>query len=209
MNKRIKDLSGMKFGKLSVIGIGKQNRKTYWICECECGNIKEVRSDSLKNGSVKSCGCLKKEFDKKNLNRATHNLSKTRIHSIWQGIKGRCLNVNNPSYPNYGGRGITICHEWENSFISFYEWSMKNGYSDDLTIDRIDNDKGYSPDNCRFASDKTQCNNRRSNILIKIGNTNKTLIEWCGIFNLNYKAVHARYKRNKDISIDELFKAIS
>lgn len=207
MKKRYKDLTGQKFGRLKVIGIHEtKTRKTYWTCQCDCGGIKVVRSDSLQNGSIKSCGCLKKQQDKINLTaNHRHKMSGTRIYSIWQGMKGRCYNEHDPRYERYGKRGIDVCDEWIHDFTVFYEWSLENGYTDELTIDRIDNDSGYSPNNCRWVDVKTQCRNRSTNINIRIGNATKTLTEWCEIFELDYSKIHARYERNQFIGINELF----
>lgn len=206
-SKNIKDLTGKRFGRLTVIGIHPtETRKTFWVCQCDCGNIKIVRSDSLQRGAIRSCGCLKKEQDLTNLTaNHSHRMSGSRIYTIWQGIKARCYNPHEPRYERYGGRGITVCDEWKNNFKQFCEWSMKNGYSNELTIDRIDNDKGYSPDNCRWATNKEQSNNRSTNINIKIGNATKTLTEWCEIFELDSKTVLATYHRNGFAGIDELF----
>jgi hypothetical protein len=205
--KQVKnDLTGKRFGRLTVIGVDdKQSRKTYYICKCDCGNIKTIRSDALVAGKTTSCGCRKKEQDEVNLARNTHNMSDTRLHSIWVGIKSRCNNIHNPRYHRYGGRGIKVCDEWNNDFISFYEWSINNGYQDDLTIDRIDNDKGYEPSNCRWVDMKTQCRNRETNINITIGKSTRTLTEWCEIFNLDTRVIFARYNRNGFIGINELF----
>ena len=197
----------MKFGRLTAIEIdyGKAGRKTYWTCQCDCGNVKSVRSDSLLDGSIRSCGCLKREQDEKNLSRETHNLSKTRLYEIWSGIKARCFNKNNARWNRYGGRGITVCNEWSNDFKSFYDWANTHGYKENLTIDRIDNNGDYEPSNCRWVDNKTQCRNRTSNIDITIGNSTRTLTEWCEIFDLNYKAINARYRRNGDCSLEGLF----
>jgi len=201
------NLIGKKFGRLSVVGIDDRNtRKTYYYCVCDCGNMKSVRSDGLTSGAVQSCGCLKKEQDRINLTaNHKHKMSHTRIYEIWQGMKGRCYNPHDARYGRYGGRGITVCDEWKEDFATFYDWAINNGYSDKLTIDRIDNDKGYSPDNCRWADYETQCRNRSTNIKITIGNATKTLTEWCEIFELDYKVIHARYKRNGFKGIDDLF----
>lgn len=208
--KNVKDLTGEIFGKLTVIGlVQKDSRKTYWYCKCECGNIKQVRSDSLQCGAIKSCGCLKKEQDKINLGRTTHDLSDQKIYKIWQGIKSRCYNKNNNSYCNYGERGIIMCDEWKNDFISFYNWALTSNYAEHLTIERIDVNGNYEPSNCKFADIKEQCNNRRTNIKITIGNKTLTLTQWCEFFEIDYGTVIARYRRNSDISLDELFKAIS
>lgn len=207
MKKNYKDLTGQKFGRLTVIGLHEtETRKTYWVCQCDCGNIKIVRSDSLQNGSIRSCGCLKKEQDKINLEaNHKHNMSGTRIYEIWQGMKKRCYNPRDLRYHRYGGRGITVCNEWKNDFKSFYLWAINHGYSENLTIDRIDNDKGYSPDNCRWADRTTQCRNRSTNVNITIGNSTRTLTEWCEIFKVSYETVNARYERNGFIGIDDLF----
>ena len=207
---KTKDLTGRKFGRLTVLGIDETNentRRTYWFCQCECGNFKSVRSDSLQNGSIKSCGCLKREQDVINLDSHRYDIPAvgTRLYRIWTGIKSRCDDKNNPRYSDYGGRGIVLCDEWKNDFHSFYEWACSNGYKDDLTIDRINNDGNYCPKNCRWVDNKIQSLNRRSNIKITIGNTTKTLTEWCEIFDLDSKTVFARLQRNEDISLDELF----
>lgn len=205
--KKVNDLTGKKFGKLEVISLADTNtRKTYWVCKCECGNLKNVRSDSLICGAIQSCGCLKKKQDLINLtSNHSHKQSKTRLYQTWQGMKARCYNKHNSRYHRYGGKGITVCDEWKNDFISFCNWANENGYSNKLTIDRIDNNKNYSPENCRWVDTKTQCNNRDTNIKITIGNATKTLTEWCEIFMLDYKKIYARYYRNEFISIDELF----
>lgn len=204
---KIKDLTGQKFGRLTVIGLDdKPGRKTYWICKCDCGNVKSVRSDSLQGGRIKSCGCLKVEQDKKNLHsNRTHGQCFTRMYFIWQKMKARCGNIHDTRYHRYGGRGISVCDEWKNSFENFYKWSIENGYSDDLSIDRIDNDGNYCPENCRWITNKEQCNNRSTNIKITIGNSTRTLTEWCDIFNLDYGNIIGRYHRNGFIGIDELF----
>ena len=135
-------------------------------------------------------------------------MSGTRIYETWQDMKRRCYNKQNARYDRYGGRGITVCDEWLNNFQSFYDWAISNGYSDDLTIDRIDNDGNYEPSNCRWSTAKEQCNNRGSNINITIGNATKSLMCWCEIFNVDYKKVYARYKRNGYEGIDRLFNDI-
>lgn len=206
--KNFIDITGQKFGRLTAIGIDdtKKTKKTYWICVCECGTIKSVRSDSLKDGSVVSCGCKKREQEKINLTtHYDHMQSGTRIYYIWQGMKARCENIHNPRYHNYGGRGIVVCDEWKNNFNSFFKWATENGYSKELTIDRIDVNGNYEPNNCRWADIKVQCNNRTSNIKITIGNATKSLKEWCEIFEVDYAKIHARYQRDEFISVDDLF----
>jgi hypothetical protein len=208
MNRKIEDLTGQKFGKMTVLGRDTdiQSRRTYWMCQCECGTIKSCRADSLKDGSIVSCGCRKREQGKTNLTKHhTHKQSGTRLYYSWQDMKKRCYNEGNSRYANYGGRGIKVCDEWKDNFTAFYQWAIENGYSEKLTIDRINVDGDYEPSNCRWADIKTQCNNRTSNIKITIGNSTRTLTEWCEIFNVDYKKINARYRRNGFVSIDDLF----
>lgn len=159
MGKKL-DLIGQRFGRLTVIGKDEiKNHRQYWLCRCDCGNEKIVSTHSLTKGT-QSCGCLQKERASKAS--ITHGLSKTRIHKEWRAILHRCKNETASHYEYYGGRGITVCDEWkgENGFIRFYEWAMAHGYSDNLTLDRINNDKGYSPDNCRWVTHMENCHNR-------------------------------------------------
>ena len=205
---RVDDLTGEKFGKLTVIGKSdrKSGRKTYWICQCECGNVKDVRSDILKAGRTKSCGCLKAEQDRINLVvNHSHKMSGTRIYTIWQSMKDRCCNPHNARYSRYGGRGIKVCDEWIHDFSAFYEWALKNGYSETLTIDRIDYDGNYDPDNCRWATQSEQARNRSTNLTITIGNATKTLKEWCEIFEVDYEKAHSRYKDLNYRTVEEIF----
>lgn len=210
---RVHDLTNQKIGRLTVIGLDytKKTRKTFWICQCECGNIKSVRSDALINHKTLSCGCLHKEVAVINVcKNHKHKQSGTRLYAIWQSMKKRCYNPHDLSYKNYGGRGITICDEWQNNFKAFYEWAQSSGYSEKFTIDRINVNGNYEPNNCRWITNKEQCENRRSNINITIGNNTKTLKTWCEIFDLNYSMVNARYHRmlNKgELDLDKLFRA--
>lgn len=210
MRKLVNDLTGKRFGRLTVIGVEDNGkRQTYYACQCDCGNVKVIRADALVGGCTVSCGCKKKEQDKINLTaNHSHKMSGTRLYNIWVGLKGRCNNPNDARYDRYGGRGISVCEEWDKSFQSFYDWAVSNGYSDDLTIDRIDNGGNYTPTNCKWSTSKEQCNNRSSNINIKIGNTTKTLTEWCEIFNVDTKRTMARYSRDGFVSIDRLFNDI-
>ena len=158
------NLIGQKFGKLLVISdTGKRkHRHIVYLCKCECNNYCEVTSSSLLRGT-KSCGCLQREVtSKRNKERSKHKLSNHRLYNIWAHIKQRCCNPNNAGYKNYGGRGISVCEEWENSFEAFYVWAIKNGYKENLTIDRIDNEKGYYPANCRWTSVLEQNKNKRT-----------------------------------------------
>lgn len=208
---RCHDLTGQIFGRLTVIGLdeSKRTRKTYWLCQCECGKIKSARSDSLLCGAIKSCGCMKKEQDKTNLTaNHSHKQSGKPLYNVWQSMKRRCYNNNDLHYHRYGGRGIIVCEEWKNSFEAFYKWAIANGYSEGLTIDRIDNNGNYEPSNCKWSTNKEQSNNRSTNIKITIGNATKTLTEWCEIFEVDYMTIRQRYNRYPDQTIEELFSPI-
>lgn len=183
------DLTGKKYGLLTVVS-RKTSTSGYveWNCICECGKKTVVRGNNLKNGSVKSCGCLKHR--KHN----THHLSNTRLYRIWSHIKRRCNDTKSEAYKYYGKRGITICNEWLD-FTTFYKWAIDNGYKDGLTIDRIDNNKGYSPDNCRWITRKKQANNRRSCLYFDYQGKTQNLMEWCNELDLDYKLVNSRIKK--------------
>lgn len=181
-----KDLTNKRFGKLLVVENTnkKRNKKTIWLCKCDCGNYKEVQVDNLTSGHTKSCGCLNGKGYK-------HNLKNTRLYYIWSCMKQRCYNENHKQYKDYGQRGIKICNEWH-EFINFYNWAINNDYQDNLTIDRINNNGNYEPDNCRWVNMKIQSNNRRSNHIIEYKNETHTLKEWCDILKLNYKTIQTR-----------------
>ena len=198
----IVDKTGERYGRLVVVGLSdkRQGRKTFWTCKCDCGNIKDVRSDSL--GAILSCGCLKKEQDKTNLTKNHRHLkSRTRLYREWQNMKRRCLNCNDKRYSYYGGRGIKICKEWLVP-DNFFEWALSNGYSDELTIDRIDANGNYEPTNCRWATIKEQCNNRRSNVLLTYNGKTQNITQWAEELGLNVRTCFSRY--NYGYSVEKI-----
>ena len=194
-NKPLIDLTGQRFGRLTVLGQGERiGDRIGWICRCDCGNIKTIDAHAMKAGHIKSCGCYGRENAAK---RATkHSLCGTRIYHAYHNMKKRCYNPNSDHYKWYGGENKGICDEWmgEDGFKNFAEWSFANGYTDELTIDRIDNSKGYSPDNCRWVTPKQNCRNKRNNHLITIDGETKTLIEWCDVFGINDRTVRSRIR---------------
>lgn len=185
------DIKGMRFGKIVVIQyVG--NAK--WECVCDCGNKIIIDGHSLRRGATKSCGCYKAErignFARK------HGQKQSRLYQIWSDIKKRCNNPNCKCYNRYGGRGIHVCPEWENHFENFEQWANANGYSDILTIDRIDNNADYTPQNCRWVNRKEQAKNRNTSIMITHNGKTQTLTDWCIELNMKYSTVYSRIYRD-------------
>lgn len=182
------DLTGQRFGRLTVVRFqGRQNEQTFWLCQCDCGKTTKTSTSRLRSGQTKSCGCYNLEMSR--VKNTKHGQSKSRLYRIWRDMIGRCRSKKNK---RYGGRGIKVCDEWENSFESFACWAIQNGYSDELTIDRKDNNKNYSPDNCKWSTAKEQANNRSNNHVCTINGVSKTLTEWAEQFNINYAIIRDR-----------------
>lgn len=204
MSKRI-DRTGERFGRLTIVrfaGVGK-NWVGIWECICDCGNIVKVQYNNLYNGTTRSCGCLKREVTTKRSTK--HGLSGghghyTRLYYIWLNMRRRCFSKKSLDYRYYGGRGITICAEWSD-YANFYNWAMANGYRDDLTLERIDNNGNYEPSNCRWVTRKEQARNTRQNHLISFNGETKTLAEWAETYGLNRSALLARLQRGWPIEL--------
>lgn len=201
----LKDLSKQKFDRWNVIcraedKVSKNgSHHTAYKCVCDCGTERIVDATSLLSGKSKSCGCLGRETSSRvcRNNFKTHGETKTRLYQIYAGIKKRCLNTKAYNYMNYGGRGISICEEWLNSWRAFRDWSYLNGYSDELSIDRIDVNGNYSPDNCRWVDRVAQANNRRSSRNIVYNDETHTIAEWAKILDIPYKRLHKWISKGK------------
>lgn len=185
------DLTGKKYGRLTVVKIAfSKNKRIHWLCECECGNFTVVDGGNLRSGHTQSCGCL--QLEKGCAPR--HHLRYHRLYNIWSLMKKRCTNPNDKLFKYYGGRGIKIYENWEKDFKAFYDWAMNNGYKEGLSIDRIDVNGNYKPDNCRWIEQKQQTRNTRSNKFITYKNFNCCLSEWAERYSLPYKTLWTRLK---------------
>jgi len=176
------NIIGKRFGKLVVLS---ESNKVC-TCKCDCGNYKIADRRQLKRGHTQSCGCLN----------GTHHMSDTRIYNIWSKMKNRCNNKNYHEFYLYGGRGIKVCNEWQDDFSNFYKWAVANGYSDKLSIDRINPNNGYNPKNCRWLDKIGQANNKRNNRCITVNEKTHTLSEWSRITGTNRKTLQSCMSRH-------------
>lgn len=205
------DLTGQRFGKLTVLCVEKGGEHKYWKCRCDCGNIKIASTRYLLNGTTKSCGHERRNPNRKivthNKNPLTKNgkrklcyLEHQRILQIRKSMIERCECKNNINYKFYGGKGVSVCKDWRENPLSFYDWSLENGYEENLTLDRKDVNGNYCPENCRWVTMKTQNRNKSNNILIEYNGEKKTLSEWCEILKLPRQTIrHRIYNMNMDI----------
>lgn len=190
------DLTGQKFGRWTVIKYSHKNSKrmVYWLCKCDCGNEKIVLGNNLRRGKSLSCGCLARELNSQN-----HQLGKdkdrTKIYYAWSNLKRRCYDEKNFNYQNYGARGIVVCNKWKNNFQEFYDWSIKNGYAKNLTLDRIDVNGNYEPSNCRWITLLEQANNKRNNYYVKYENKMYTIADLSRKLNMNYDKLKHRIRK--------------
>lgn len=198
------DLCGKRFGRLLVVE--KTSKRDHaggimWLCKCKCGNYTYVSSHSLKTGHCKSCGCYKIDV---NRNQAStlftkHGMRYTRLYNIWCSMKRRCFSPIASCYKNYGGRGITMCEEWNNDFMNFYTWAIENGYQDKLTIDRIDVNGNYCPENCRWLTWSEQANNKTNNHFVVYNNKRMTIKQLSVETGVKYSLLRSRIYKGWNI----------
>jgi hypothetical protein len=197
---------GKKYGKLTIIDITFSSKSIPIAhCKCDCGKDHDANLYDVLFGSIKSCGCYRTE---KTIERSTkHGDAKERLYGIYLGMKGRCYNPNYDSYKYYGGRGIKVCDEWLENYLNFKSWALDNGYTEKLTIDRIDVNSDYKPSNCRWATLEEQANNKTDNAYIEYNGKSQTLRQWCNELDLDYKLIVERFHQPcwKDKSIEEKF----
>lgn len=194
---------GEKFNLLTLIrpiGFDNQNRPI-WLCKCDCGNTKNIRYWDVVHGKIKSCGCLRNNKARDRLisynksHNVKHNDCHARLYNIWHGMIQRCYNPNYHHYKDYGGRGIKICDEWKYDYLTFKKWAIENGYSDCLTIDRLDVNGDYEPSNCKWSTNTEQARNRRNNLIITYRGKSQTLMEWSNELNIKYCILWGRLKK--------------
>jgi hypothetical protein len=193
MGKMI-DLTGQRFGRLEVISPAFKDKRNqwHWSCKCGCGNTKTISGRSLVNGNTRSCGCLHSEKIRKLMTK--HGFSKTRLEQVRNDMQKRCYNPKRSSYKWYGGRGITVCEEWRTNPASFYTWAIESGYEEHLTIERIDVNGNYCPENCKWVTQKEQKNNQRSNHLITYKGKTRTMAKWSEITGISYSTLRSRQR---------------
>lgn len=190
---KAQDLTGMKFGHLTVIELAEpRGGKRCYRCVCDCGKETVVIASNLKRGNTQSCGCLR--TNKIVLHNKIHGMKKTKLYGIWSSMRSRCNNPHNKEYHRYGGRGISCCKEW-GSFIPFKEWALKAGYEGGLSLDRIDNDGDYCPENCRWATREQQSSNTSQNVFLTYSGETKTIAQWCRAVGSYEARLSWRYKQ--------------
>ena len=181
---------GQRFGRLTTIKIVGHNAEgNIWLCKCDCGNEAKVNAYNL-GRQTNSCGCLRRKIAKER--HTTHGKTHTRLFTIWVGMRHRCRNATLPEYPKYGGRGIKVCDEWNESFEAFEEWAIRNGYDDSLTIDRVDVNGNYEPNNCRWITHFDQQSNKRNNVNLTFNGETHTVAEWARLLDVSYSALIQR-----------------
>lgn len=200
------DITGQRFGRLTVIKKSEKRDSggnVFWVCRCECGNIKDICSRELRRKSSISCGCYNREHNQKTLGQRgygkTHGKINTKLYRVYRTMITRCCNKNCEKFKNYGERGITICTEWRKDFQLFYDWAMSHGYKEGLTIERIDVNGNYCPENCEWIPSFMQAKNKTTTHKIKYNNSIKTIEELSVETGISYHTIYNRYRKGYDI----------
>lgn len=197
--KQIKNYTGQVFGRLTVLEfVERKNNISYWKCKCSCGNEIVIPIKYLVCGDTKSCGCIRKEKVSKLAKSKSYKKNKT-LYSRWSNMKQRCYNKNCMAYKHYGARGIVVCDEWKNNYKNFEKWALNNGYKKNLTIDRINVNGNYEPNNCRWATIKEQNNNMTTNHYVVYDDEKLTLKQFSEKYNIDYYIIKNRIKSKWDI----------
>lgn len=199
------DITGNKYNMLTAIKrvYGYKESGVYWLCKCDCDNECIVKKYDLVHLKQMSCGCFQKQSAREK--HTKHNMKDTKLYHVWCSMRQRCLNPNNHAYNHYGGKGVTICKDWLDDFMNFYNWSMQNGYMEGLSIDRIDNDGNYEPSNCRWATREVQQNNTSKAHKITYNGVTKSPAQWARIVDVSETTIKNRlFKRNMSVE-DALF----
>lgn len=189
------DLSGRRFGRLVATRHhgSTPGGKPQWLCLCDCGKQHIVSANNLRRNSVRSCGCLAVESARRASSmRRSHGCTGTRLEGIWKDMNARCYNPRSRFFRRYGGRGIGICKQWRQERAAFFAWALSNGYAPGLSIDRVNNDGDYAPDNCRWATAKEQANNTPRNRFIEHAGRRLTLTQWAELSGIPMKRLWYR-----------------
>lgn len=200
MSKQI-DIAGKRYGLLVPLYRVENDKygRSAWMCKCDCGTKKVISANDMRSGKTRSCGCLEK-YNRSifgTRSKRTHQMKNTRIYHIWQGAKNRVFNQNDKHWPDYGGRGITMCKEWATSFECFRDWAFANGYSENLTIDRIDVNGDYCPENCRWVTKADQQRNKRNNRYYTYNGKTQLIPAWAKEFGVTDSTIRSRIRRGE------------
>ena len=204
MSKKL-NLTGQRFGRLLVIEevIKENSNGTYWKCKCDCGNETIVKGSTLNSGHTSSCGCKTRETTARR--NFKHGESNTRLYNVWKHMLARTERTTDQRYSYYGGRGIRVCEEWHD-YIAFSKWAKENGYDETLSIERIDVNGNYCPENCKWATIYEQANNKRYNVFVSYNGKEKSMAEWSRIYGINYQTLMTRYRNGN--TGDYLFRPV-
>ena len=205
--KKFKDISGNKINSWNVLKYSHKNKRNsaMYICQCECGEIKIIEGTTLTNNRSNSCGCKKNYNIKHGMsNKNNKNEIERKLYRKWEAIKQRCYNSKNISYKNYGALGVKVCKDWLDDFYNFYKWSIKSGYEVGLTIDRIDSNGDYEPDNCRFLTHSEQQNNKKHHHYVTYNGETKNVSQWEKHLGINKGVL--RVNLIKGVSMEDFLK---